>query len=181
MFTSRTGLLLSLSLVVSVAVALGVDTTRATFPGANGKIAFESRRDGIAGVYSMNHDGSGQVFLTRLPPQSSPPDSRQPAWSPDGSRIAFIRGTFVDADIFVMNAAGGRATQLTAGPTLDIFPAWSPDGSRLAFVKMVFEGERTGPASFDLYVMNADGSGQVRLTDSPEVYEGEPAWSPDAS
>ena len=85
-----------------------------------------------------------------------------PAWSPDGQRIAFVRGD----GIHVMNADGSGAVRLTTG-RYDHEPAWSPDGRRIAF-----------SAWLDIHVMNADGSGLRRLTgvysDNPA-----PAWSPD--
>ena len=83
-----------------------------------------------------------------------------PAWSPDGQRIAFVRGD----GIHVMNADGSDAVRLTTGDDND--PAWSPDGRRIAFVR----GD-------DIHVMNADGSDAVRLTRSGD--DNSPAWSPD--
>ena len=55
----------------------------------------------------------------------------------------------------------------------DFSPTWSPDGSRIAF-----DSERDG--NLEVYVMNADGTGQTRLTDNPAA-DGVPAWSPDGS
>ena len=101
-------------------------------------------------------------------------DGVSPAWSPDGSRIAFARwlqGTF-DGSIFVMNADGGDVTRLTH-TTVDFDPVWSPDGSRIAF--MSGRGDNS-----EIYVVNADGSGTTNLTDSPG-FDGNPAWSPDGT
>ncbi len=83
--------------------------------------------------------------------------------SPDGKRIAFVRG----ADIYVMNADGTDVGRLVENA---YSPAWSPDGTRIAFVS-----GRDG--NEEIYVMNADGSGQTRLTDNL-AHDGFPAWSP---
>src|SRR5438270_12332836 len=69
-------------------------------------------------------DGGGLVHL---------PPGRAPAWSPDGSKIAFTRYGANASDIYVMNADGGGIVQLTNTPGNDDHPAWSPDGSKIAF------------------------------------------------
>jgi dipeptidyl aminopeptidase/acylaminoacyl peptidase len=91
-----------------------------------------------------------------------------PAWSPDGTQIAFER----DGEIFVIGAAGGTPVNLTNHPALDTSPAWSPDGSRIAFAS-----DRDGQA--ELYLMNSDGSGPVRVTQGVG-FVGRTAWSPGA-
>ena len=118
-----------------------------------GKIAFDSDRDGNLEIYMMNADGTGQTRLTN----DSAYDSF-PAWSPDGSRIAFgaDRGEG-RPNIYVMSADGVGQTGLTTDPAQDGVPAWSPDGSKIAFLS-----NRDG--NWDIYVMNADGTGQTRLT-----------------
>jgi dipeptidyl aminopeptidase/acylaminoacyl peptidase len=92
-----------------------------------------------------------------------------PAWSPDGTQIAFER----DGEIFVIGAAGGTAVNLTNHPALDMSPAWSPDGSRIAFAS-----DRDGQA--ELYLMNSDGSGPVRVTQGVGFVK-RPAWAPDGA
>lgn len=72
-------------------------------------------------------------------------------------------------DIFVLSA--GNRTNLTNHPAGDISPVWSPDGTKIAF-----SSNRDG--NWEIYVMNADGTGQRRLTDNQAV-DSEPAWSPD--
>jgi TolB protein len=92
-----------------------------------------------------------------------------PAWSPDGTQIAFE----LYGEIFVIGAAGGTPANLTNHPALDTSPAWSPDGSRIAFAS-----DRDGQA--ELYLMNSDGSGPVRVTQGVG-FVGQPAWSPDGA
>ena len=139
---------------------------------AAGKIAFVSYRDGNLGIYVMNADGSGQTRLTEN--KSGPHGDFAPAWSPDGSRIAFMsdRDGRSNYEIYVMNADGTGQTSLTDNPDIDSNPSWSPDGSRIAF--------DSGRDSYEIYVTNADGSGQTRLTDSPG-FDSDPAWSPDGN
>lgn len=90
-------------------------------------------------------------------------------WHPDGSMIAFASSVSGE-DIFVVDTTGSL-TNLTDGPGVDRDPAWSPDGSRIAF-----SSDRAG--DFEIYVMNADGTGVTRLTDHPGS-DLSPSWSPD--
>ena len=149
-------------LVTALAVALPAPAS-ATVPGENGRIVFSSNRDGAFqwDLYSMNPDGSALTRLTDTTWTES-----QPAWSPDGSKIAFASTESGGWGIHVMNADGSGETMLTGGSQ----PAWSPDGTRIAFQS----GAR------DLWIMNADGSGAVQLTSGlPKASR--PAWSPDGS
>ena len=80
----RSGLASSL-LVVSLAIgAIAADQARASFPGTNGKLVFESNRDGNEEIYTMNADGTNRVDLTR-----NAADDTDPRWSADASRIVF--------------------------------------------------------------------------------------------
>ncbi len=95
-----------------------------------------------------------------------------PAWSPDGRKIAFESFPLYDSDLYVVNApTGGTPFRLTNTAGNDHHPAWSPDGQKIAFVS-----ERDGNP--EIYVMNADGDGQTNLTNNAAA-DHNPQWSPD--
>lgn len=124
------------------------------------KIAFSSN-----GVHIINADGTGLVKLADA--------ASAPAWSPDGTRIAYQNTA--DNEIYAVNIDGSGVTNLTQTGKLirNWHPAWSPDGTKIAFMS-----NRTGTA--EIYVMNADGTGQKQLTahqDPQQVYD-YPSWSP---
>jgi len=129
----------------------------------NGKaIAFVREHDGNAEVYLMNADGTEQRNLTRNVARDE-----VPVWSPDGKKIAFTRERGHNNEVYVMNADGTGQRNLTRNATRDEDPVWSPDGRRIAFARKV--PWRTGGVGgqFEIFVMNADGSGQRRLTRIP--------------
>lgn len=75
----------------------------------------------VASIYVMNADGSAQ---TRLAGSSG--TEFEPAWSPDGTRIAFRTGRDGNSEIYVMNADGSAPTRLTTDPATDFAPSWRP-------------------------------------------------------
>jgi TolB protein len=151
-------------------------------PDLTGKMVFASSPDafGPGHIEAMNADGSARVSLT-----TDAADDRAPVWSPDGTKIAFVRRSGEAYGIYVMNADGTGQTQLSRDPTAnDSGPAWSPDGKRLVFDRHARGKSSSGPAG--IYVMSADGSGLTRLTHPPaQQIAGEdfqdyaPAWSHD--
>lgn len=90
-----------------------------------------------------------------------------PAWSPDGARLALTSDSQGNSDIWVHDIGDSQATQLTSSLAHDWQPAWSPDGERL-----VFRSERDGGG---LYIVRAGGGGERRLT----TFGSTPRWSPD--
>jgi dipeptidyl aminopeptidase/acylaminoacyl peptidase len=114
----------------------------------------------------MNADGSGRVRLT-----SHFGSVSGPAWSPDGSKIAFASDQSGRSEIYVVNADGSHLVQLTT--TGGFAPSWSPDGTRIA-VGIKITDVLQEPSAF---VMDAADGGNV----VPLMPGEDPAWSPDGS
>jgi RHS repeat-associated protein len=165
------------------------------------KISFQSLRNGSAyQVYSMNADGSNQVNLT-----NTTANDVEPSWSPNGTKVVFAsdRDHAGTSSVYVMNSNGTGQQRLTfsAATFEDRQPAWSRDGAKIAFVstrdsiietwtdtddyEIPGDDGQTFPRSLlhlnkEVYLMNADGSGQTRLTNELANDES-PSWSPDGS
>ena len=122
---------------------------------ADGKIAFTSWREGAGDVWIMNADGSDPVNLTQGRHCASP------AWSPDGTKIAYIGDIFDDdqygGEIWLMDADGGNPQQLTDDSIDKISLSWSADGSSIYYDVL---GAPTDDGNLiDSFVMALDGSG----------------------
>jgi len=118
-------------------------------------IVFDAEQNGRRDIVVMNSDGTNVHALSNI----EGADEAAPAWSPDGSQIVYEAELDGNRDIYLLNANGTRKQRLTDDPAIDQSPAWSPDGKRI-----VFASDRDAKPSFDLYQMNADGSGVERLT-----------------
>jgi Tol biopolymer transport system component len=99
-----------------------------------------------------------------------------PAWSPHGRRIAFARTTDGHPHLFVSNADGSGATQITEGPDDDERPSWSPDGRVIVFCSA--HATEKGERQANLFVVRPDGSELVQLTEGDRD-ACRPAWGRD--
>jgi tol-pal system beta propeller repeat protein TolB len=206
----RSAMITAAAVVVCGAAFMAASTqeAKATFPGSNGRIAFTLFPEvGDSEIYKVRPDGSGLKEVTfnatdDVRPAWSPDGTRisftrfekifvkdttsaqvvrltddtgissfASAWSPDGTRLAFDSNRDGDQEIYTMNSLDGSGLEkLTDNQNHDVEPTWSPDGTKIAFSR-----------DYDIWVMNADGTKQKNLTDSPELDEYEPDWSPDGA
>ena len=133
-------------------------------------IAFTSTRDGNAEVYVVNADGTGVRDLTNDLAQDG-----EPSWSPDGKTIAFVSARSGDAQIWVMKPDGTSPRRVTHDNWNDMAPVWSPDGTKLAFMCTT----ATPFLVTEICDVNADGSGEHRLTVVLRQDNLYPIWSRD--
>ncbi len=132
-------------------------------------IAFQSRRglDRAPQIYMMRCDGTSVIRVT-----NGPEAAAAPAWSPDGTIIAFVQGTSPTAAIYLVSSDGSNLRRAPAVPPNAFYPAWSPDGRQLAFVAQVNE-------SWEVHVADLETGDVRQLTHSPAGTAGcgGPAWS----
>jgi Tol biopolymer transport system component len=174
---TKTNRFKALAVAAAMALALcllawvAVQPADAAFPGINGKIVFKSDRTAGVGLYTITPGGTA----TKIPGTSGGDD--QAAWSPDGSRIAFMSASASNYEVTVMNANGTGRRQITATPFAEEEPTWSPDGSRIAFAGK--DPNNNTATDLEIWVINADGTGLTQLTNtSNDVRDTDPAWSP---
>ncbi len=132
------------------------------------RIAFTSDRTGSPEIYIMHADGSNVVRKTFSGGQN-------PTWSPDGTKIAYsVQGN--SSDIWVIDVTSGSASLLFGAPGYDDHPAWSPDGTKIA----LFSDWAAYDFVYDIYIINADGTGFTALTSNIFDFVDylHPSWSP---
>ena len=143
-------------------------------PSSTAKIAFNSWNGGTAAIYVVNPDGTGRTALT-----PAGEDDRRPLWSPDRSKIAFMRN---NVEIWVMSSDGGNRVKLTDRLADGNSPfRWSPDGRMIAFerndemVECTLDGVPSLCPLDQIWTMNADGSNLTKVADGTD-----PSWAPDS-
>jgi TolB protein len=120
-------------------------------------IVWESYFSGQAEIYIQSYNAD---YVTQLTQDEG--FDGMPAWSPDGSKIAFISNRTGGYRVYTMNTDGSGLIQLSDQP-YSVYPVWSPDGSNIAF-----SADSDSDGWLELWWMNADGSNEQLLYDSPE-------------
>ena len=138
------------------------------------QLVFESRRHGNVELYIINTDGTGERRLTH---SASNVANSHPSWSPDGGSIVFDSFRDDAFHLYVIRPDGSGERQLTQGDAAGVqefarHPKWSPDGRFIAF-----DSRRDGNGEY--YVIHPGGSGLRRLTNTPNIHESHPVWTPD--
>ena len=161
-----------------------VAPAHATFPGANGKIAFSGNGDGDFELYSMNPDGTGRTQLTHndIDENLSPLSDGSPTWSPRGDRLLFQRGRSIPGltaldGLYTANPDGTDEQLLFETILTD--HGWSPDGNRIVFAACTSAGMGSC-FGYTVFTSNLEG-GDSRPLDSPSSFVVSVDWSPDGS
>ncbi len=178
--TAKTQRGLIATLTLCLACGAGADSPASREQDA---IAFLSYRSGNGDIWVVTPgDTAAPVRLT-----TTESFDGFPAWSPDGSRIAFDtdRSAPRNRDIWIMDADGGNAHPIVEHPAYDLLPGWSPDGRRIAFMSLRdsdWDANQPAAAPFiaSIYVVDADGGGLTRLTDG-QAHDQTPVWLADGS
>jgi Tol biopolymer transport system component len=143
------------------------------------RIAFTRDDEGVCAVFTMRSDGSDVHQIT--------PDALAagvPRWSPDGSRISVAQNfcALDESDVFTVNPDGTGLTQVTDTPENEIADGWSPDGTRVIANLGRLSPERGGVPGHlhkgDLAIIDIATGSITNLTQSKDVDEGHPHWSP---
>jgi hypothetical protein len=127
-----------------------------------------SETDASLNVFQIPSSGATPLGIV------GPTSQSQPAWSPDGRRIAFSCRYATSADICIVNADGTGLTRINDDLELDLHPAWSPDGRKLVFAR--YPVGRSDDASADVVVLDVATRQRTTLGKGAD-----PAWSPDGS
>jgi hypothetical protein len=167
--------------VTALAFVALAPAANATFPGANGKIAFSgplgywNNPSEDSQIETINGDGSARSVLI--------PAGHQPSWSPDGIKIAYASPSAVERGLWIADADGSNAHSIinpTGNNTDFLSPTWSPDQTKLAYTVVHPCNEITCVRN-QLWLVNADGTGATQVTGGGLTEPYAVKWSPDGS
>lgn len=137
-----------------------------------GSLVYTLREDGQEDLWAISVGESSPLRLT-----NDPADDRDPAWSPDGTRIAFASHRDGNWELYLLQVDTGQIVRLTYTPGFEGAPTWSPDGAFIAY-----EGYANDSQDLDIYIISADparaaseGALRATFTQGPDT---EPDWSP---
>jgi hypothetical protein len=175
---ARIGSRIAVAFILPLALALPISAP-AAFPGDNGKLVYSTHNSATSSsdTCTRNADGTNEQCLGFAPGPAR--------WSPDGNKLVF---SWTEGNIYTANPDGTGLTKLTnfdfSSARAAYDPTWSPDGQKIAFTvqnepdpSICFPDEGEPCYWSDVWVMNADGSGQTLLFDWGDDFAG--SWSPD--
>ena len=166
---------LAVSLGAMLLLASGAVSAEAAFPGRNGQLVFSQLvafdTPGTSAIELVEPDGAGRRRLAACE-SGIACRATQPAFSPDGTTIAFASGIETGNAIGLVRPDGSLLRRLPQLTAQDIQPAWSPDGAQL-----VFSGPQDGGPLFDIFTTSIASPAARRLTLRAGTDDGEPAWS----
>lgn len=171
--------LLSGTGTVLTVLALSPATSWATYPGANGRIAYSGGPEtGTAtdtDIYTVLADGSGVQLLT-----DNGVWEHEPSWSADGQRLTYVRKVRGSArQVFTMRADGSHQRRVTyEDRMIHSSPSFSPSGRRIVYVKDNLYADSDGPRRVSIFKIRPDGRKKRRLVTG---YLGEPTYSPNGN
>jgi TolB protein len=137
-----------------------------------GSLAYTLRENGQEDLWAISVGESDPLRLT-----NSPANERDPAWSPDGTRLVFASNRDGNWELYIMQIDTGAIARLTYTPGFEGAPTWSPDGAYIAY-----EGYNNDSQDLDIYIISSDptraaseGALRATFTPGPDI---EPAWGP---